>query len=75
LYSHQKLERGTAISCNGHWMTFSMKDLILWGWNQLIDKLDYTTPVRRRGMKVKNLTHYTFWKVLLNNQILKVLCI
>jgi hypothetical protein len=29
LYSYQKLERGTAISCNGHWMTFSMKDLIL----------------------------------------------
>jgi len=34
LYSHRKPKRGIAISCNGHWMTFSMKALILGDWNQ-----------------------------------------
>jgi hypothetical protein len=39
-YSHRKPDSGIAISCNGHWMTFSMKDLTLGGWNQIITNLD-----------------------------------
>lgn len=37
LYSHRKPERGIAISCNGHWITLSIKALILGGCKQQID--------------------------------------